>query len=202
MLTSWTALLDRMTSRASTAEERHTESDIQQLRGFAEKMDEEAFLPLRPEELGPEIPRRLFNLENFVDHVFESLKHKESAADTTKSQSNTFYGRYFILFGAAAWFGLDRNQWAKVRDTPLWLQFNIDFYKDWEGLTPFGQIRDNLRPLELKTPPGLFEVVPGHLVIPIYLPFGVEQDAMRDAAVECIEEIGKLIDCSLLRPSA
>ena len=189
MLTNWATLLDRMASRASTAGESHTECDIQQLRGLAEQMDEDAFLPLRPEELGPEFPRRLINLEKLVDDVIERLGQKELAADTSKSQSHTTYGRYLKLSGAGAWFGLDRNKWIKVRDTPLWLYFN----KEWEGLTSFGKIRDNLRPLGLKTPPELFEA-DNELVVPIYLPVNVEEDAVRDAVVERIEEIGNLIN--------
>ena len=189
MLTSWTALLDRMDSRASTAGDSHTESDIQQLQGLAEKMDEEAFLPLRPGELGPEIPRRLSNLENLVDHVIERLEQKDVEKAKEKSQSHMLYGRYLTLFGAGAWFGLERKFWGRVRDTPLWLEFR----QVWEGSTSFDKIRNNLKPLELETPPELFEVEPDYLVIPIYLPVGVEQDAMRDATVERIEEIGRLI---------
>ena len=77
MLTSWAELLDRMDSQASTARESHTECDIRQLRGLAEQMDEEAFLPLRPEELSPEFPRRLTNLRKLVDDVIKCLKERE-----------------------------------------------------------------------------------------------------------------------------
>ena len=179
MLTSWTYLLDRMDSRASTSREPHTESDIQQLRGLAEQMDdEEAFLPLRREELGPEFPRRLRNLERLVDDVIERLVQKELAAKVTTSRSNTTYGRGLQFSGADAWFGIDRNKWTTVRDTPLWLYL-------------FGsEIRDRLQPLELE----LFEHADDVLVIPIYPPVNVEYDAVRDAVVAHLKKVAERIN--------
>lgn len=181
MLISWTDLLDRMDSRASTSRESHTESDIHQLRGLAEQMDKKAFLPLRPEELGPEFPRRLFNLEDLVSDVIKRLGREGLAADIGKlGSSRTGYGYYFKLSGTGAWFGIDHHKWDEVRDTPLWL-----YLYDSE-------IRERLQPLapELE----LFELVDNELVVPIYPPVGVAEDAVLKAVVERIEEIGNLIN--------
>ena len=191
MLTSWATLLDRMASRASTAGESHTECDIQQLRGLADQMDDGAFLPLRPEELGPEFPRRLTNLRKLVDDVIECLEQEELAERSGNlSNMQTEYGRHLILSrsGAGTWFGLDYDKWAKVRDTPLWLYFH-DSNGGWADVKPLSEIRDNLKPL----PPELFEE-DNKLVIPIYLPVGVEEDAVRDAVVERIKEVESLIN--------
>ena len=196
MLTSWATLLDSMVSRANTAGESHTECDIQQLLGLAEQMDKEAFLPLRPDELGPEFPRRLINLENLVADVIERLEQKELAVDKSKiSQSHTTYktGRYLKFSGAGAWFGIDHYKWAEVQDTPLWLYFRDDYYS--EGVKPFSEIRDNLRPLGLKTPLELFDkFADNELVIPIYLPVGVEYDAVLDAVVTRLKEVAERIN--------
>ena len=64
MLVSWRNLLDGIAAQAGDA---HTQMDIRQLRGLAERQDEEAFLPLRREEFAPEIPRRLRSLQRLVD---------------------------------------------------------------------------------------------------------------------------------------
>ena len=69
-----------MESRASTAGESHTECNIQQLRGLAQQVNEDAFLPLRPEELGPEFPRRLKSLYRLVNDVIECLKGRSLLA--------------------------------------------------------------------------------------------------------------------------
>ena len=195
MLISWATLLDRMASRASTAGESQTECEIQQLGGLAEQMDADAFLPLRPEELGPEFPRRLTNLRKLVDDVIECLEQKKLAERSGRlSNIQTGYGRYLILSRSSAgtWFGLDYNKWAKIRDTPLWL-YLYDGNDGWEGVKPLSEIRNNLKPLGLMTPPELFEE-DNKLVIPIYLPVGVEEDAVRDTVVARIEKIASLIN--------
>ena len=195
MLTSWATLLDRMASRASTAGESPTESDIQQLRGLADQMDDDAFLPLRPEELGPEFPRRLANFRKLVDDVIDCLE-QEGLAERSGNLSNmqTEYGRHLLLSrsGAGTWFGLDYDKWSKVRDTPLWLYLH-DGNGGWEGVKPLSEIRDNLKPLGLMSPPELFEE-DNKLVIPIYLPVSVEENTVRDAVVERIKEIENLVN--------
>lgn len=186
MLTSWTYLLDRMDSRASTSRESHTESDIQQLQGLAEQMDDEAFLPLRREELGPELPRRLRNLEKLVDDVIKRLGQKELAANIKKAgSSSTAYGRGLQLSGADAWFGIDHYKWAENRDTPLWLYL-------YEGVQPVSEIRERLQPLapELE----LLEFVDNELVVPIYPPVGVEYDTVLNAVVAHLKEVAELIN--------
>ena len=120
MLISWAALLGRMVSWASTAGESHTEYDIQQLRGLAEQMDEDAFLPLRPEELGPEFPRRLKSLWRLVKDVVECLEWRGLAEKNSRGDNNrSEYGWYLKLSrtGVEAWFGLDCNRWA-AQNTP------------------------------------------------------------------------------------
>ena len=181
MLISWTDLLDRMASRANTAGGSHTKCDIQQLRGLAEQKDKEVFLPLRPEELGPEFPRRLFNLENLVYDVIKRLEREGLAADIGKpGSSRTGYGYNFKLSGAGAWFGIDHWKWAERRDTPLWL-----YLYDSE-------IRERLQPLtpELE----LFELADNELVVPIYPPVGVEYDTVLNAVVARLKEVAELIN--------
>lgn len=197
MLISWATLLDRMVSRASTAGESHTVCDIQQLRGLAEQMDEDAFLPLRPEELGPEFPRRLKSLWGLVDDVIECLEQRDLAGN--KSMINNRggeYGRYLTLSrtGAKAWFGLDCYKWA-AQNTPLWLWLYL-----FSCEKPLRKIRDNLGQPSLQDSPELLEELGdiddenNALVIPIYLPVGVEYDAVRNAVVERIKEIESLIN--------
>ena len=188
MLTSWATLLDRMDSRASTAGESHTKCDIQQLQGLAQQMDVDAFLPLRPEELGPEFPRRLRNIEKLVDDVIERLEQKELAPKVKggASRSNTAYGKRLQLSGAGAWFGIDHWQWAEVRDTPLWLHFNAA----WHSAQPFSEIRERLQSLASE----LFEYGDDVLVIPIYPPAGVEYDAVLNAVVARLKEVAELIN--------
>ena len=65
----------------------------------------------------------------------------------------------------------------------------LDSNGGWADVKPLSEIRDNLKPL----PPELFKE-DNKLVIPIYLPVGVEEDAVRDAVVERIKEVESLIN--------
>ena len=185
MLTSWATLLDRMASRASTAGESHTECDIQQLRGLAQQMDADAFLPLRPDELGPEFPRRVLHLQLLIEDATSCLRDIR-IVDTTGlnvAAQREGYGRYMRLGGAEVWFGVRFDLWARHRDVPLWLYF-------YENLA---ETRHRLESLRRGDPSGVIENS-GGLFVPIDLPVGVEYDAVLDAVVTRLKEVATLIN--------
>lgn len=66
-MVSWRTLLDHLASRVNGAGDTQAANDIQQLQGLANQQDSEAFLPLRPEQLGPETPRFIGHLVRLVD---------------------------------------------------------------------------------------------------------------------------------------
>ena len=107
------------------------------------------------------------------------------------------YGRFLLLprvGGAGAWFGLDHNQWATWRDTPLWLYLYGDGHWLWQSvkLKPLSEIRDTLSQPGQDPP----EFIDGgdHLLVPIYLPVGVSEDAVLKDVVERIGEIGRRVN--------
>ena len=122
MLTSWRSLLDRMAAKVSAAADSHAEIDIRQLQGLAEQQDAEAFLPLKQEELGPQLPRRVIDLSGLVDDAVRragetkwvSTKGARMAA-TAKSygiwltfpRAETALGTTSPFFGVGMIFGLE-----------------------------------------------------------------------------------------------
>ncbi len=76
MLTSWRSLLRGMASRATEDGDTAAERDLAQLLALCEREDEDAFLPLRSDEFGPEIPRRLRNLRRLVDEATTEARKK------------------------------------------------------------------------------------------------------------------------------
>lgn len=76
--------------------------------------------------------------------------------------------------------------------TPLWL-YLCGESDEWVGVRPLSEIRDNLRRPGLQEPPEFIDEG-DKLVVPVYLPVGVEEDAVRDGVVERIEEIESLIN--------
>ena len=170
MLTSWRTLLGRMAAKVSAAADSHAEIDIRQLQGLAEQQDKEAFLPLRREELGPQLPRRVIDLTGIVDDVVGRAEETEwvSTKGARKVATATSYGIWLTLpraeaaFGKTSpFFGVEYGSWARYRDTPLWLNF-------WD---PPSDLRRKLQPLRQENPPELMEIGT-QLRIPIELPVG------------------------------
>ena len=184
MLTSWTILLRRMAAEAAADGDSHTECDIGQLRGLAVREDADAFLPLRREELGLEFPRRMLRLRQLIDDVTELGKHA-GWADTRRlnvTPQAWGYGRYLRLGGQETWFGIDFEDWASNRPTPLWLLFGSNAEK----------VSQALESPQRQNPPQVVRWKNG-LGIPIDLPVGVEYEAVRDAVVTRLEEIAGLL---------
>ena len=193
MLTSWRSLLGRMAAKVSAAADSHAEIDIRQLQGLAEQEDEEAFLPLRREELGPQLPRRVIDLARLVD---DAVSRARSTGWVSTQERNmvgtaTSYGIWLrfshaeeVFDKADAFFGVVYSFWARSRDTPLWLRF-------MKNSTP-ADLRRTLEPLRHRNPPELIETG-GDLRIPIGLPIGKERGAVLDAVVGRLLEIARLI---------
>ena len=192
MLTSWRSLLGCMATKASAAADSHTETDIHQLQGLAEQQDEEAFLPLRQEELGPQLPRRVIDLTGLVDDAVNRANQTEWASTTGSKMGGTAtsYGvglrflRAETVFGKAVMFlSVEYRFWAQCGHTPLWLSF-------WKSGTP-PDLRRALEPLRHRNPPELIES-DADVRIPIKLPVGKERGAVLDAVVARLEEIARL----------
>lgn len=175
VLTSWRHLLRRMEAQVGAAGESRTETDIRQLQGLAEQQDDEAFLPLRPEEFGPEFPRRLRNLRRLVDAATDRARKNEivrTKGIRVAPRANG-YGRYVRIGNETPWFGIHYGLWARTRPTPLWLCFSNGAPESLKG-------HDD---------PQVFN----GRDVPIYLPVAEEYDAVLDAVVERLKEIGELI---------
>ena len=184
MLTSWEALLGRMAARAGEAGESAVESDIRQLRGLANRMDEDAFLPLRSEEFAPEFPRRMLGLRRLIDDATDRGRTAGwiSTERLYVTPQTHGYGRYLRLWGAGAWFGANVKLWARRGDTPLWLTFYESSGKEKDTEVSLGEIRLALE---------LSEDVSDY---PIRLRESVEYDAVLDDVVAQLERIGRTIN--------
>ena len=191
MLTSWRILLDRMAAKVEADADYHTKIDIRQLQGLAELQDTEAFLPLRREELGPQLPRRVDDFTGIVRDAVDRVK-------TTKwvsTEGRAFVGMakaygIWLRFSRAekefgelsTYFGVSYGHWARYRDTPLWLWF-------WNSPP---DLRQRLEPLRARNPPELIRTG-RKLNIPIELPVGKERDEVLDVVVARLLEIARMI---------
>ena len=185
LLTSWAALLDRMEERTNKAEDTASKADILQLLGLTKRMDADAFLPWRSEDLGPEFARRMLGLITLVDDATNS-GIAENFLDTSKLKTAPRYegyGRNIRIGGVVAWFGFILDGWAQHGDTPLWLLFSYDEYEQLQeaGLADAKVVK--------------WRTKDGKYCIPIALPAEVDYDEVLDSVVTSLEEIaGQLTD--------
>ena len=186
MLTSWRALLRRMLSFAMSSGD-SVEADIRQLYALCEQQDQKAFLPIKPHELAPEIPRRMLQFNQLVDDVVKLARERGVVStEGVNRQSQPYgYGRYVYLGSqdvdvwAGGWFGIDCTLWAQNQDTPLWLTFS-----NWQGVITVEELR---RKFDAEVWANT------DCSIPVRLPTAVDyHKVLRDAVAQLIE-IAKVI---------
>ena len=191
MLTSWRNLLGRMAAKVSAAADSHAETDIRQLQGLAEQQDAEAFLPLRREELGPQLARRVIDFTGLVDDAIGRVAETKwvNIKGARKAATAKTYGIWMTLprvrsdLGPTTpFFGVDHGLWARRRDTPLWLRFHH----------PPRSLRWAMEPLRQGNPPGFLET-DNWVNVPIELPVGKERGGVLDAVVARLLEIARLL---------
>ena len=197
MLTTWKHLLGLMASEAGTAGDSRAKADIRQLLGLTQRMDEDTFVPIRQEELGPEFPHRILSLQRIIEDAVDRGK-ADKWIDTSRlstSGSAGGWGRYVRLGcndsadRAVALFGYSFEFWAKHCNTPLRLRFD-----GWSGgPMEHREVRRRLEPLLRKDPP---KAIYGRdwVRVPIHLQVGVEETAVVDNVVAQLEGIARLID--------
>ena len=191
MLTTWKALLDEASHRASASGDSAAVASIRQLSGLCEREDRSAFLPLKRYELGPELPRRLLNLSRVIDRVVAKAKAEGLVSTKGLKAAATRYGyRRWIRLGvrrdgswengrfAGAAFGLRYGAWAEYRETPVWLYFD-----EWKKTLPLAEISKILGD----------DIVSGTQQLPIFLPTGVELDDVVDSVVDQLRDIAHRI---------
>ena len=191
LMTSWDVLLGRLSAQVNTAGDVAGGNDIEQLRGLTQREDSEAFLPLRPGQLGPDLPRLMLQINQLVDDAVERARTTAwlSVENMRSTPQRDGHLRYFRLGGVLMWLAVNFVYWSRYRETPLWLGFqNGALGENW-GLPD--NIYQRLAPLRKETPPGYVEAEKS---IPVMLPTGVEYEAVLSSVVKRLEYVAKLLD--------
>jgi len=187
LLVSWAHLLESM--KAAVPTDSASASDIRQLRGLAKYQDEEAFLPIHPQELGLAYPRRIRGLHRLINHTIRRGRSEKWI--TTKGLRVTpqreGYGRYFAFTDAPGdlFLGVNYQRWVSKGETPLWLRVNSRVPVDRERL------REEV--------PWLTDYIrPGAFTMPIHLPTMVEYQNILDDVVRQIKAVARTVDSASL----
>jgi hypothetical protein len=185
---SWNSLLDALSTATSLAAEIDSLNDIAQLSGLCRTMEEEAFLPLRGDELtNLDMARRVVNFSNLPfgivnEAVNQGLIDKKGVRETPNRYGA---GSYIRINGYSAWVGFHAYQWNKLGISPIWLNFYPDY-------CPVAEVRSNLLGLRHATPPRCFDMEIRNykwVAVPISLTAGVEKQRIIEDAVRQIREL-------------
>ncbi len=178
ILVSWSQLLRHLVDSASG--DSQAVSDVQQLRGLAQRQDDEAFQPIHSGELAPALPRRLRGINRPIDQVIRQGRREIgiTTANLRATPQRDGYGRYFRFTNIQGdlFLGVNYRLWSTRGDTPLWLWISGSVPVDVDRLrekAPQPEQHEGGRPS----------------YIPIHLKTGVEHQAVLDDVVSQIKAI-------------
>jgi hypothetical protein len=144
---SWRSVLLVILAAVESEAQTEIAADIRQLLGLCERMDDNAFLPLRSEELTPQIGARVIQFSQLVNDVTDRAVRKGIASVTNlhRASGAGWSGRYMKIHGQGCCLYFDASAWSHLRETPIW--FSVKGIKDgkWE-FNPL--LKDSLSKLE------------------------------------------------------
>jgi len=194
MLRSWRTMLGSMASRASVDGDSSAERSILELNGLCEQEDSDAFLPLRTNELGPQVARRIQQFIHLPDGAWQDKRvlHYVNPPFGPIASSTIRHGRFLTLVDdVPVWFGVSYDLWAKQGDTPLWL---IVRNSTAQGpVANFTETKRCLAPLLVENPGSVIDDPAEGLLIPFFLPTGVEKEEVLESVAAYLAKIAELL---------
>jgi len=184
-ITSWKVLLDALSMAVTSAGEIERCNDIAQLQGLCKRMDNEAFLPLRGDELtNLEMARRVINLSELPFDIVNGAAVKKLCSRDGVRETNYRHGSGArIRIGKyTIWVGFDTKSWLRHGVSPIW----IYFYPP--PLNPTAEIQNQLIKFPTRSFQSSLDRYNG-LLVPIVLEAGVEKDHIVEDAVHQLREL-------------
>jgi len=130
---TWEQILNAVKSRLAQENNQELLSDINQLIGYCDTIDNESFLPILSEDLSPKIARRINSYYDLIDKVVDELKKRGKASTVGLTGASQRYGytRYCKINNYGVAINLKFNIWAQEADTPFWISVDDNISKSW-----------------------------------------------------------------------
>jgi len=183
--TSWTTLLESLSTAAVLAAETECHNNITQLQGLVRAIDEEEILPLRGDELtNLDMARRIINLSNLALEIVYKAESEGLCSRGRAAPYKYGSGTYIQIGEYRAWLGFDAFTWRHLEVSPIWVTFSPP--------APIVEIREKLVRFRTAESPRCFDMNNRSylwLAVPIFLATGVEKQSIIDDAVDQIREL-------------
>ena len=131
-ITSWREVIDNLS--ASAIKNNVDQMDINQLRGYCDKLDSDAFIPFNEADFGIEMAIKQERHAILIDSILTALMSDDELDVVTKglkaTPQRTGYTRYFKMNSFCITLEYDTVKWKNIGTavTPYWIKFckNID----------------------------------------------------------------------------
>jgi hypothetical protein len=122
---NWSALLAGL--REALREKNESVSDIDQIIGFCEVIDNSVFFPIQDSDMSPAVARRVNSYCDMIDKVVDRLKLAQGITTANYRATAQKYGytRYFALGEYGFALEVNLKSWETLADTPFWLSVNL-----------------------------------------------------------------------------
>ena len=190
VLTSWRGVLNAIIHSMEVNGDTEALEDAKQLLGLCERMDQNAFLPFRSEEItSPEIPRLLLQLTQLTSNVCDRLLQSERFATRspkdgsklTAASSRSMSGRYMSVSQTTFMVCFDWDAWSRYMASPLWFKVEEAEYRHARrGLQSYCEAT--------KLDNALVELAKD-ICVPLYVTPEIEADQLIEDICRQVEEI-------------
>lgn len=195
LVISWDDILKAVRKNLEKTGKVELISDIDQIIGFCEIIDSNAFLPLQSNDLSPLLPRRVINYQNMIDSVVSKLRSKKIASTEGLNAVATkkWYARSFKVGKLGVKIRLDWIRWANNADTPFWIMFRDNtLTNNWSISDEF---RQKLSNLAFKLNLTSRQFIPTSPIFPLFpLHHKTEDEVREDLIRQIIDMVNFLSD--------
>ena len=190
----WNSLLTLIETELDNAGDYLIKSDLLQLKGLCNQMDEESFLPIDSVEISPMIAKRnmqFYDILNEVKNIGVS-KGIYSKEGLTSGGGIYYYTNYFKIDEFFYGLKFDNESWSKRFNTPIWLEV---YGKGWRSSPEERPIvKKALSDLESYEQNRLFFDQSNVALIPLKIELGVEKNKVVESLILQIEEINHILN--------
>jgi len=133
-ITDWSSILETIKTALLNNNEMALVSDVDQIIGFCEIIDNNTFPPIMDYDLSPAIAKRINSYCDLLDKIVDKLKVSENADTTGLKSTGQKYGytRYFKIGEYGISVELNMKMWELFADTPFWITVHIPSAERWE----------------------------------------------------------------------
>jgi hypothetical protein len=123
IIKSWSEMLEAIKYLVAQENNSPVMSDIDQIIGFCETIDNDTFLPITSDELSPSLAKRISSYYHLSDKLIDELKKKidVNLKGLNKTGQAWGYTRYCRIYDFGVSIDVNFKYWSVHADTPFWV---------------------------------------------------------------------------------